>query len=100
MLREAFDQALSVYSGWTPPMPERLLTIDDRLVTMSEVCGLVDKFRDALPMPLFDRLSGYIADHKLLKDKLARDQTYSTAANCFRQLIERRKRHPQLFGEQ
>jgi hypothetical protein len=99
-LREAFDQAVSVYPSWMPPLPERLVTIDDKLLTMSEVCGVVEKFRDALPAPTFDRLSGYIAEHRQLRDKLERDQTYSTAANCFRQLIERRKRHPQLFGEQ
>jgi len=63
-LREAFDQAVSVYSSWTPLLPERLVTIDDRFFTMSEVCGLVDKFRDALPMPAFDRLSSYMAEHK------------------------------------
>jgi len=94
-LREAFDQAVSVYSSWTPLLPERLVTIDDRFFTMSEVCGLVDKFRDALPMPAFDRLSSYMAEHKQLRGKLERDQTYSTAADCFRQLIERRKQHPQ-----
>ncbi len=98
-LRDAFDQAVSVYSSWTPLLPERLITIDDRFFTMSEVCGLVDKFRDLLPRPMFDRLSGYIAEHKMLKDKLQQDQTYSTAAKCFRQLIERRKRRFQLLGK-
>jgi len=90
-LREAFDQAVSVYSNWTPLLPERLVTIDDRFFTMSEVCGLVDKFRDALPMPTFGRLSGYMAEHGELRDKLERDKTYSTAADCFRKLIESRK---------
>jgi hypothetical protein len=98
-LREAFDQAVSVYSSWTPLLPERLVTIDDKFFTMSEVCSLVDKFRDALPMPAFERLSGYIAEQRQLRDKLDRDRTYSTAAKCFRQLIERRKRHPRLFDE-
>jgi hypothetical protein len=99
-LREAFDQAVSVYPSWTPLLPERLVTIDDRFLTMSEVCVSVEKFHDPLPMPVFDRLSTYIAEHRVLRDKLEQDQTYSTAASCFRQLIERRKRHPQLFGEQ
>ena len=97
-LREAFDQAVSVYSNWTPLLPERLVTVDDRFFTMSEVCGLVDKFRDPLPLPVFDQLSGYLAEHKILTDSLQQDQTYSTAAKCFRQLIERRKRHLQLIG--
>jgi hypothetical protein len=99
-LREAFDQAVSVYSSWMPLLPERLVMIDDKFLTMSEVCGLVGKFRDGLPTPVFDRLLSYMAEHKQLKEKLDRDRTYSTAANCFRQLIERRKRHPRLFGEQ
>jgi hypothetical protein len=99
-LREAFDQAVSVYSSWTPLLPERLITIDDKFFTMSEVCRLVDKFHDPLPMPALDRLSSYTAEHRRLKDKLEGDQTYSTAANCLRQLIERRKRHPRLFDEQ
>jgi hypothetical protein len=99
-LREAFDQAVSVYSSWTPLLPERLVTIDDRFFTMSEVCGLVDKFRDALPMPAFDRLSSYMAEHRQLREKLELDRRYSTAANCFRKLIERRKQFPRLFGEQ
>ena len=98
-LREAFDQALSVYTSWTPLLPERLVTIDDRFFTMTEVCSLVDKFRNPLPMPVFDRLSGYMAEHKILRDKLQQDQTYSTAASCFRQLIERRKRQLQLLGK-
>jgi hypothetical protein len=98
-LRDAFDQAVSVYANWTPLLPERLVMIDDRFFTMSETCGLVDKFRDPLPMPVFDRLSGYIAEHKILMDKLQQDQTYSTAAKCFRQLIERRKRQLQLLGK-
>jgi hypothetical protein len=99
-LREAFDQALSAYPSWMPMLPERLVTVDDKLLTLSEVCGLVEKFRDALPVSTFHQLSHYMAEHKQLRDKLERDQTYSTAANCFRQLIERCKRHPQLFGEQ
>ena len=98
-LREAFDQAVSVYASWTPLLPERLVTIDDRFFTMSEVCGLVDKFRDALPKLAFDQLSGYMAEYTQLRGRLERDPTYSTAAKCFRQLIERRKRHLQLLGK-
>jgi hypothetical protein len=97
---EAFDQAVSAYSSWMPLLPERLVTIGDRFFTMTEVCGLVEKLRDVLPMPAFDLLSSYMAEHGQLRDKLDQDRTYSTAANCFRQLIERRKQLPRLFGEQ
>ena len=98
-LREAFDQAVSVYPNWTPLLPERLVTIDDRFFTMSEVCSLVDKFRDALPKPASDQLSGYMAEYTQLRGRLERDQTYSTGAKCFRQLIEHRKRSLQLLGK-
>jgi hypothetical protein len=97
-LRDAFDQAVSVYANWTPLLPERLVTIDDRFFTMSEVCGLVDKFHDTLPISTFERLSRYLAEHSQLRDSLELaqihlelDRTYSSAANCFRKLIESRK---------
>jgi hypothetical protein len=100
-LRDAFDQAISVYANWTPLLPERLVTIDDRFFTMSEVCGLVDQFRDDLPISTFERLSSYLAEHSRLADGFERDRThfeldrsYSTAANCFRKLIESRKQDP------
>jgi hypothetical protein len=97
-LRDAFDQAVSVYANWVPLLPERLVMIDDRFFTMSETCGLVDKFRDTLPISTFERLSRYLAEHSQLRDssELARiqlelDRTYSSAGNCFRKLIESRK---------
>jgi len=49
-LSEAFYNALLFYSDWSPPSPERTVRIGGTHYSMSEVCGLGDKFSDTLPL--------------------------------------------------
>jgi hypothetical protein len=57
------------------------------------VCGRVDNFTDALPDEVFYALC-FLMDgaHTRLKNELRADRTYATAARCFLELIEDKKR--------
>jgi hypothetical protein len=93
-LSAAFRSAVWLYSDWMPSLPEPQVRLGSKTHNMSEVCGLVDRFHDRLPDDVFDKLIIYMRDirNTLLRQKLAADQSYITAARCFLRLIEDRKR--------
>jgi hypothetical protein len=91
----AFRNAVWLYSGWMPSLPEPQVRLGNKSHDMSALCGLVDGFRDRLPDDVFDTLMIYMRDirYTLLRQKIVADQSYTTAARCFLRLIEDRKRH-------
>jgi len=93
-LAEEFFEAVREYVRWSFSGAEPGTTIDRHLVQVSLVCGRVDSFTDPLPDEVFDALYVLAMDdtHRHLKEQLAADRTYATAARCFRELIEDKKR--------
>jgi hypothetical protein len=67
----------------------------------SAICAMAMPFTDPLPQEVFAGLCGHMLyghhdDHKL-KDVLAIEKKYSTAARCFLQLIESHKLQEELL---
>jgi hypothetical protein len=93
-LSAAFRSAVWLYSDWMLSLPEPQVQLGSKTHDMSEVCGLVDCFRDRLPDDVFDSLMSYMRDirYTLLRQKLVADQSYIAGARCFLRLIEDRKR--------
>jgi hypothetical protein len=91
-LREAFSEAVELFSNWSPAAPEREVSIHERRFTISEVCGLVDGYADLIPDSVVVALTFNMqTPHTALREKLARVPTYSTGAKCLRRLISDRK---------
>jgi hypothetical protein len=93
-VRQAFDNAVWLYTDWTPLLPEPMVRLGDTSHSMSAICDLVDKFNERLPDDVFDRLMIYMRDirYTLLRQKLVADYSYAAAGRCFLRLIEDRKR--------
>jgi hypothetical protein len=91
-LREAFGEAVQLFSDWSPAVPEREVSINGRPFTMSGVCGLVDGYGDPIPDSVVAELTTHLRfSHAALKKQLERDSSYSTGAKCLRRLISDRK---------
>ena len=92
-LAKEFFEAVREYLRWHLGDPEPSMTVDRYLVRISFVCGRVDNFTDALPDEVFYALC-FLMDgaHTRLKNELRADRTYATAARCFLELIEDKKR--------
>lgn len=93
-LANEFFEAVREYLRWSLGDPEPSITVDRYLVRISLVCGRVDSFTDQLPDDVFYALCFLMGGsrHKRLKDELRADRTYTTAARCFLELIEDKKR--------
>jgi hypothetical protein len=73
--------------------PEPSMTVDRYLVRINLVCGRVSGFHDSLPDEVYDALFFVMhGTHTHLKKELRADRTYATAARCFLELIEDKKR--------
>jgi hypothetical protein len=59
-LGAAFRSVVQPYSDWMPSLPEPEVQLGSKTHNMSEVCGLVDRFRDRLPDDVFDSLMSYL----------------------------------------
>jgi hypothetical protein len=91
-LREAFSEAVELFSNWSPAAPEREVSIHERRFTISEVCGLVDGYADPIPDSVVVGLTSNMqTPHTALRERLARVPTYSTGAKCLRRLISDRR---------
>jgi hypothetical protein len=55
------------------------------------VCGRVDGFTDPLPDEVFDAVDFLLIDRRR-RAELRANRTYATAARCFREAIEDKKR--------
>jgi hypothetical protein len=74
-----------------PGDPEPSITVDRHLVRISLVCGRVDGFTDPLPDDVFDAVDFLLIDRRH-KAELRANPTYDTAARCFLEAIEEKKR--------
>jgi hypothetical protein len=91
-LREAFAEAIELFSDWSPATPEREISINGRPFTMSGVCGLVDGYADPIPDSVVVALVTHLQpQHTALKKQLAKNPSYTTGAKCLRRLISDRK---------
>jgi hypothetical protein len=90
-LAEEFFGAVREYIRWNFGDPEPSFTVDRHLVRISLVCGRVDGFTDPLPDDVFDAVDFLLTDghHKA---ELRANPTYATAARCFLEAIEEKKR--------
>jgi hypothetical protein len=93
-VREAFHNAVWIYTDWTPSLPEPMVRLGETCHSMSAVCGLVDEFIERLPDDVFDRLMTYMRDirYTLLRQKMVAEHSYAAGGRCFLRLIEDRKR--------
>ena len=94
-LRKAFHDAVWLYAGWNPALPEPEVQIRGSSHSISAVCALVEKFDDRLPEEIFERLMLHTREirYTLLRQKLVAGHSYAAAGRCFLRLIEDRKRH-------
>jgi|SRR5271155_5748839 len=91
-LSNAFREVLGHFESWSPSAPEITVRINGRHHSMSEVCALMDTFRDELPQVVFDKLWSYIhLEHVRLREKVGADPTYEMGGYCLLKLIEERK---------
>ena len=90
-LAEEFFEAVRQYIRWNFGDPEPSFTVDRHLVRISLVCGRVDGFTDPLPDDVFDALDFLLTDRHH-KAELRANPTYATAARCFLEAIEDKKR--------
>jgi len=89
-LREAFGEAVQLFSDWSPAVCEREVSINGRPFTMSGVCGLVDGYADPIPDGVVAELTTHLQT-TALKEQLVRDPSYTTGAKCLRRLISNRQ---------
>ncbi len=97
-----FFEAVREYLRWSLADPDPSTTVDRYLVRINLVCGRVSRFTDELPDDAFYALCfllGGVA-HKQLKQELRADRTYATAARCFLELIENKKRSVSRLSSQ
>jgi hypothetical protein len=90
-LAEEFFEAVREYIRWNFGDPEPSITVDRHLVRISLVCGRVDGFTDPLPDEVFDAVDFLLIDRRR-RAELRANRTYATAARCFREAIEDKKR--------
>ncbi|HXW48044.1 MAG TPA: hypothetical protein VEK31_01230 [Xanthobacteraceae bacterium] len=91
-LREAFSEAVQLFSNWNPALSEREVSVNGRPFTMSGVCGLVDGYADPMSDAVVAELTTHLrTSHAALKKQLEKDPSYSTGARCLRRLISDRK---------
>ena len=92
-LAREFFLTLQEYLRWRVADPEPSRTLYHHLIRISLVCGRVSAFSDPLPDEDFEALC-FLMDptHKHLKGQLRADRTYATAARCFVELIDNKKR--------
>jgi hypothetical protein len=81
-IRAAFREAVGLFCGWWGPAPEPLLTLDQKPITISAVCGIVAKFNDAMPEYLQQALCDLKGGNRDLGD-----QSYGSGARYLLELI-------------
>jgi hypothetical protein len=84
--RAAFREAVGLFYGWWGPAPEPLVSLDQKPITISAVCGLVTKFNEAMPEYLRQALCDLKRGNRDL-----RDPSYGSGARYLLELIEAHK---------
>ena len=90
-LADSFCAAVVCYPDGGFGSPEPTVEFRGHVEPISTICAMVESFKnDQIPKDIFARLSSYmrLGDEKL-KNDLASDQSYSMAADCLLQLIQR-----------
>ena len=84
-LAQAFAEAVVAFWWyWTPSNPDQpLVDVRGELRSITDVCALVDKFRDRLPDEAFNRL-WYTMRPTHLKETFYREPTYAVGALSLR----------------
>jgi hypothetical protein len=84
--RAAFREAVGHFYGWWGPAPEPLVSLDQKLITISAVCGFVMKFNEAMPEYLHQALCDLKRGNRNLGDR-----SYGSGARYLLELIEAHK---------
>jgi hypothetical protein len=84
-LREAFHDAVALFSDWNRGGPEPDVSLQQRPWPISAVCSLVMKFNDPMPENVLHRLCSQIDPTDL------RDTSYGSGARCLYSAINARK---------
>ena len=82
----AFREAVGLFCGWWGPAPEPLVSLDQKSITITAVCGFVAKFNDAMPEYLQQALCDLKEGNRDLGDR-----SYGTGARYLLELIEAHK---------
>jgi hypothetical protein len=91
-LADSFCAAVVRYSDRGFGSPDPTVGFRGLAEPISTICAMVEPFKnDQIPKDIFARLCSYmrLGDEKP-KNNLASDQSYSMAADCLLQLIQRR----------
>jgi hypothetical protein len=91
-LADSFCAAVVRYSDEGFACPDPTVEFRGGVEPISAICALVEPFKnDQIPKDILARLCSYmrLGDEKP-KNNLASDQSYSMAADCLLQLIQRR----------
>jgi hypothetical protein len=83
------DAVMRFRDEWNPAAPEFSVNIGGKPYVLSNLCRLVRGVRGQLPKNVLDRLLSEMHNSRyaLLKNELADDPLYSTAADCLLILI-------------
>ena len=93
-LSKEFGQAVLVFEDWSPGHEGRQYLIEQKYLSIVELCRMVEKFSGDLPERVFDKLHWYMmydSSRDDLRAQLNADPSYVTGARCLREMIERRK---------
>jgi hypothetical protein len=91
-LAEAFCAAVLCYWDGDFGSPEPTVGFRGHVQPISTICAMVESFKnDQIPEDIVARLCSYmhLGDEKV-RGKIASDHSYSMAADCLLQLIQRR----------
>ena len=85
-IRAAFREAVGLFCDWWGPAPEPLVSLDQKPITISAVCGFVTKFNEAMPEYLRQALCDLMGRNHDLGDR-----SYGSGARYLLELIEAHK---------
>jgi hypothetical protein len=85
-IRVAFREAVGLFCDWWGPVPEPLVSLDQKPFTIGAVCGFVTKFNDVMPEYLQQALCDLMGGNRNLGDR-----SYSSGARYLLELIEAHK---------
>jgi hypothetical protein len=92
-LRKAFWGAIGLYGDWGRGQPEPTVSLNQKQVTISAVCDIVECFDDEMPefiwLPLVCSLGSF--------GEMPADRTYRSGARHLAKLISWRKEHFAYF---
>lgn len=88
-LRDAFWSAIGLYGEWERRQPEPRVSLNQRPVTISAICDIVECFDDEMPEHIWQLLVLSIGSF----GERPADRTYRSGARHLAKLISWRKQH-------